>query len=508
MNSSWLSTKKRGRDDSKIRKDAKKALQARKRYKQQQRGATTATALVSKKKQAKNDEDDDSFQSESSVENKAWEESDEEIEQSQLDDDDEIEDSSDDEQGGDTFFQSYKPRTSVPPKRNNNKIEQKQKQRGDGPKQQLSVVAKKQQLIELLSSDDDDDTDTRKPTTRVKPCVSYQGLDDDQESDSDSIPASSGLLNKKLIASNGKQDDGDKKMPAKLLVRKPTKATVNDKLVLEAKTNWTPSKPSANHFAQAPDSPQHDRAEICNGSLTEDQALAAALAASQQQPFDSPVMSFKTNHRQKHRRRVIYEDSDSDSQQTMDKDEATALELALLESQEEANRRESNPHSQQEPFAVNEEEQDDMDEESGRDDGAYTDPEEQQASCILETANDLSKQVLAAMTSWSGGETGVVPMGMIVDGALTLSVVNDTNANTAPRGHSWISQAHMKKICPLIELADYQLIGVNWMALLHGMKCLTAGGTKRTNVNGVLADEMGLGCVVLDCVFFFRAMLF
>ena len=49
-----------------------------------------------------------------------------------------------------------------------------------------------------------------------------------------------------------------------------------------------------------------------------------------------------------------------------------------------------------------------------------------------------------------------------------------------------------------IEL--YQLIGVNWLALLHGMKC-NIEGKRNTNVNGVLADEMGLGKTVQTIAF-------
>ena len=38
------------------------------------------------------------------------------------------------------------------------------------------------------------------------------------------------------------------------------------------------------------------------------------------------------------------------------------------------------------------------------------------------------------------------------------------------------------QLCPGLELKAYQLVGVNWLKLLHQNK-----------VNGVLADDMGLG---------------
>ena len=43
----------------------------------------------------------------------------------------------------------------------------------------------------------------------------------------------------------------------------------------------------------------------------------------------------------------------------------------------------------------------------------------------------------------------------------------------------------IREVCPGLELKPYQLVGVNWMKLLH-----------LNNVNGVLADDMGLGKTV------------
>jgi len=76
----------------------------------------------------------------------------------------------------------------------------------------------------------------------------------------------------------------------------------------------------------------------------------------------------------------------------------------------------------------------------------------------------------------------------------------------------WISHEDMKVVCPTVTLGDYQLIGVNWMALLHRLTFDQGGKkTKRKkdvrvdndgmNVNGVLADEMGLGKTVQTIAF-------
>ena len=60
----------------------------------------------------------------------------------------------------------------------------------------------------------------------------------------------------------------------------------------------------------------------------------------------------------------------------------------------------------------------------------------------------------------------------------------------------WITDATMKQIMPDVKLAEYQLLGVNWMALLNRTKFgLKGKNGEGLTVNGILADEMGLGKV-------------
>jgi hypothetical protein len=139
------------------------------------------------------------------------------------------------------------------------------------------------------------------------------------------------------------------------------------------------------------------------------------------------------------------------------------------------------------------------------------DEEREAATSVLKTAEQLSAQVVSTMRSWSGshnsaggdsqGSQGSAVQGIIVDGAVSLGnlVVDKVSRNQNSANHEWISQEEMKQICPDVKLSDYQLIGVNWMRLLHGMKCTV--GNKATNVNGVLADEMGLGKTVQTICF-------
>jgi hypothetical protein len=141
----------------------------------------------------------------------------------------------------------------------------------------------------------------------------------------------------------------------------------------------------------------------------------------------------------------------------------------------------------------------------------YVDAEEYNADAIaaqsiLATANELSLRILRTMARWTHSAID----GMIMDGALTLSTIaknNDKDQSYAQQidsnnpDHTWISNDTMLQILPNVKLSEYQLIGINWLALLHGMKCEVEGGTKKkyTNVNGILADGKS---VFLKCVTF------
>jgi len=155
------------------------------------------------------------------------------------------------------------------------------------------------------------------------------------------------------------------------------------------------------------------------------------------------------------------------------------------------------------------------------DEFAFADDAEREATKILKVAIELSKEVIRAMSKWSSSSKksasasnaeGAIqaPKGMIVDGALAMATLSPPDPTTASLSdtqqsqgetsgmhaiqapkHEWISNEKMQEICPGLKLADYQLIGVNWLALLHGMQVQVSDGIM--NTNGILADEMGLG---------------
>lgn len=186
--------------------------------------------------------------------------------------------------------------------------------------------------------------------------------------------------------------------------------------------------------------------------------------------------------------RSIQYDSEEESPHDMpeDENEQLALALALSESTKAKTSRKINHEKSDEVDDMFEKmEEDSEDHDEGDDQEAFTDKKEaKEASSVLSVANQLSAQVLQTMKEWSGDAS----KGMIVDGALAL---HEIDSERTP--HSWISQGEIRTLLPHVQLADYQLIGVNWLALLHGMKVTLQGSKKKTNVNGVLADVMGLG---------------
>ena len=174
-----------------------------------------------------------------------------------------------------------------------------------------------------------------------------------------------------------------------------------------------------------------------------------------------------------------------------DMDEAMAIILAQEESTS-AKQPKNDGGNLETGNLPNDDDDSSSEEEGGGDekDGGYVNEEAQAASSILATADELSAQILKTMAGWSDSAAD----GMIVDGALSLSTLSSNTVSTTTSKHTWISAETMREILPNVKLADYQLIGVNWLALLHGMKCVMRGNkkSKYTNVNGILADEMGL----------------
>lgn len=171
-----------------------------------------------------------------------------------------------------------------------------------------------------------------------------------------------------------------------------------------------------------------------------------------------------------------------------DEDEALALALAISESSTKSeigrtiDRNETNiDRSETEVVDLLQVSSHDEDEQE-----EYMDPSAKEATIVLEKANALSAQILRTLQEWSKTTDTTPTIGMLEhDGAISLSSTRECHDT---HDHKWISRETMEKIVPNVVLAEYQLIGVNWMALLDGLKCEVQGLKKQANVNGILAD--------------------
>lgn len=137
--------------------------------------------------------------------------------------------------------------------------------------------------------------------------------------------------------------------------------------------------------------------------------------------------------------------------------------------------------------------------------------EEQTASEVLKEANALSAKIVKVVSGWCGGDVGKVQGLILGDGALNLGVGSGGDGGGAKDGgdKTWISKETMKQVLPNVDLAEYQLLGLNWMALLNRTTFGSRGSKKSSDgrdlgvaVNGILADEVRsfffFACLVLS----------
>ncbi|CAI5736940.1 unnamed protein product [Hyaloperonospora brassicae] len=107
---------------------------------------------------------------------------------------------------------------------------------------------------------------------------------------------------------------------------------------------------------------------------------------------------------------------------------------------------------------------------------------------LLVECEGIARELRQSVRNWSGNATKSVstsPSTSPVDatdeeeaGHMSLASINGGDRRV-------VTQADIPDICETLELKPYQVVGVNWLLLLHENK-----------VSGVLADEMGLGKTV------------
>jgi SNF2 family DNA or RNA helicase len=108
---------------------------------------------------------------------------------------------------------------------------------------------------------------------------------------------------------------------------------------------------------------------------------------------------------------------------------------------------------------------------------------------ILAKCEALSTKMLQALASWSRGiEQGrAAPIELDKVNAIDISEMVQTSEEQKRLGV--VDHDTINRIVAL-PLKNYQLVGVNWLKLLH-----------EQNINGILADDMGLGKTVQTVAF-------
>lgn len=517
----WLSVKKRGKDDDKIEEDRQKALEARSKARKRKQTPTPKPKKLASKPRAKKIIESEDESDAESMDDFLVDDDDEEEElevDSSSDDEIEIVDrprrnrmdlqkpvtaspSSDDDDSDEnvgTFLQSSKHRPSKP----SNFLQRFAANNRTNPT--LMVPKKRvQKVVDLTASKRRVVDELEVLTSPSPPKVSKKGYtfsDSDDESLVDSKPA----VSKHFTKTNSKGKNARKIVESSSEDEAPIKGPIRAAHYTAMDSLLDSPEPTSNPVQKKKMKLKQNRLKKrrenqYSDDLDENNAVTEAIRLSLGVETSSKKM------KNRHQGEVDSEGHTITNEEYTDEDERIALQQALKESKREAARVKgkgrpgnSSDEEQQVVDAILEESSEEEDQ------GEDYDGEKEAATSVLHTAEQLSAQVLRTMTSWIGEKdsSGAAPKGMIVNGALSLGSFHgaDAASNDDASCHKWISQETMRQACSGVKLSNYQLIGVNWLALLHGMKC-NIEGKRNTNVNGVLADEMGLGKTVQTIAF-------
>mmetsp|Transcript_18446 Transcript_18446/g.24366 ORF Transcript_18446/g.24366 Transcript_18446/m.24366 type:complete len:1067 (+) Transcript_18446:240-3440(+) len=133
---------------------------------------------------------------------------------------------------------------------------------------------------------------------------------------------------------------------------------------------------------------------------------------------------------------------------------------------------------------------------SSEDDGAFSGGESddyddeankrERAREVLEKCTELSTKLRKVIENW---QTDGPNEGDCTEENTRINLVDmSTEANNEQQ--EFVTQEKISSVCPGLTLKNYQLVGVNWLYVLHNI-----------GLNGVLADEMGLGKTIQTIAF-------
>lgn len=116
----------------------------------------------------------------------------------------------------------------------------------------------------------------------------------------------------------------------------------------------------------------------------------------------------------------------------------------------------------------------DVDSDASAEASAYDVSPVSKAQSILDACDTLSRDLQRALHQWEGDDANVPSKtsNSCVD-LTAMRVTADVTADV-------ITETDIAAVCPALTLKAYQLVGINWLRLLHDKR-----------LNGVLADDMG-----------------
>lgn len=433
----WLTTKKTGRDDDKITRDRKKAELARKKAR--------PVPNRKKKRQIQSDSDD-----EGSIDNF-------------IVDDDEIEevDSSDEEEEL-VFVDSRKRKAS---KQAATKTLPKKKSR--------------EQTFTYESSEDDSSSEIDEPAF-FKPIQNITGKSPNQVKNSLHIVANSTSSNDSYSSLTHLSKPQKKKITSSYFKNsEEKKEDANRKNPFDDESDFFDDEELAVSLAKKKSLKENPRKQKLQKQTKKTSHLQKQYIRSNEEQdikdaIEASLQEAKKDSKKK--KRHIIEESDSDSDVEPEKNHNSIHKPIYKEEYES--------HSE-ENYEDNVEEDE------------YQSSDSKKAESILETTTNLSSEILSRMSQWcddtksseqTSGSVSAKTTGMIVDGALSLSLCN------AEKHKLLVQRESVESICHGLKLADYQLLGVNWMAFLNGMSCSIDqskidNSKANMNVNGVLVSQ-------------------
>ncbi len=125
----------------------------------------------------------------------------------------------------------------------------------------------------------------------------------------------------------------------------------------------------------------------------------------------------------------------------------------------------------------------DISNDSDIDDNEECDNPEESARTVLTQCINISQRLSKAVGTWQEGNG-------VLKNVISLTDMPKGDDDGSTSSYHVFSNAHVSTACPKLSLRPFQLVGVNWLSLIHD-----------EGVNGVLADEMGLGKTVQTIAF-------